>query len=234
MTDELFSHFLTKFEQLKGKEGLHAFNNVSRLLDEIKALHRKNFKGKDFEQSWKPVKGRLLERFIIYAIKSELEVLGLKVITQKEVESAQLSEELEEVRGNVLVHYPQGHSLVPDADIIIYDPNDKKVIAIISAKVTLRERIAQTAYWKLKLADGHKTKTIKAFFVTPDEDEVLISKLSKIPEDNSSNRSRIIVEFDTDGAYVLRSIEESEKVKGFSKLITDIKRIINEKRNNTN
>ena len=231
VTESLLKELIDRFENLKQKQGVTAFSKLSELLDYVKEKHRKNFKGKDFEQSWKPVKGRLLERFIMYAIKSEVEALGLKAIMQKDIESEKLTEELEQVRTNVLVHYGEGHSLVPDADIIIYDPSDRTVLAIISSKVTLRERIAQTAYWKLKLANGHRTKNIRAFFVTPDEDEVLVSRLPTLPDGAKGYRSRIIVEFDTDGAYVLRSIEESHKVKSFSKLVEDLKRIINEKRN---
>ncbi|MCX7997984.1 MAG: BsaWI family type II restriction enzyme [Leptospiraceae bacterium] len=41
---------------------------------------------------------------------------------------------------------------------------------MISSKVTLRERIAQTAYWKLKLSSDKVTKHIKVCFITLDED----------------------------------------------------------------
>ena len=62
---------------------------------------------------------------------------------------------------------------MPDLDIIIYEPKTYKVIAAISSKVTLRERIAQTGYWKIKLSKDEVTKNIKVFFITPDEDRTL-------------------------------------------------------------
>jgi len=46
-------------------------------------------------------------------------------------------------------------------------------LVVISSKVTLRERIAQTGYWKLKLLKDEATKHIKVYFITPDEDGTL-------------------------------------------------------------
>ena len=95
-------------------------------------------------------------------------------------------------------------------NIIIYDPRTLKVIAVISSKITLRERIAQTGYWKLKLMQDEVTKHIKVFFITPDEDRTL---KTKIP----AKKGRAIVEVDTDGSYVMseEKVEESDKVKMF-------------------
>ena len=109
-------------------------------------------------------------------------------------------------------------------DIIIYDPKTSKVIAVLSSKVTLRERIAQTGYWKIKLSSDQATKHIKVYFVTPDEDGTLTIK-------KPAKKGRAIVEVDTDGSYVLSEtkIEESNKVKMFDKFIEDLKVLINGK-----
>jgi type II restriction enzyme len=50
-------------------------------------------------------------------------------------------------------------------DIIIFDPADSSVLAVVSVKVTLRERIAQTGYWKVKLSNAPVTKDIKVYFI---------------------------------------------------------------------
>ena len=99
-------------------------------------------------------------------------------------------------------------------------------MAVISIKVTLRERIAQTRYWKLKLSAAPVTKDIKVYFITPDEDETLSIK-------KPTKTARAIVENDIDGSYVTReiNIEESDHVKKFDKFISDIK-IISEARRN--
>ena len=108
----------------------------------------------------------------------------------------------------------------PDADIILYKTNPVLALAVISSKASLRERIAQTGYWRFKLQNQEKTKHVKTFFVTLDEDGHLTSK--------SSNKPRAIVESDTDGSYVLSetNIEESEKVKMFDKFIDDIRKLL--------
>jgi len=99
---------------------------------------------------------------------------------------------------------------LPDVDIIIYNPANSQVLAVVSVKVTLRERVAQTGYWKLKLASAPVTKDIKVYFITPDEDGTLV-------KNKPAKKGRAIVEIDTDGGYVMSEdkIEESNHVKTF-------------------
>ena len=105
--------------------------------------------------------------------------------------------------------------------IIIYNPKSSKVIATLSSKVTLRERIAQTGYWKIKLLSDQATNHVKVYFITPDEDGTLTTK-------KPTKKGRAIVEVDTDGGYVLSEtkIEESDKVKMFDKFIQDLKKLL--------
>ena len=114
---------------------------------------------------------------------------------------------------------------MPDVDIIIYSPKNCEFIAVISSKVTLRERIAQTGYWKIKLSQDKVTKNIKVFFITPDEDKTLSKRIP-------AKKGRAIVEIDTDGSYIMteEEIEESDKVKKFDKFIDDLKRLIYERK----
>lgn len=128
------------------------------------------------------------------------------------------------IKRNLLVDYNEFGSHLPDVDIIIYNPKDCRVIAAISSKVTLRERIAQTGYWKIKLSQDKITKHIKVFFITPDEDKTLSIK-------KPAKKGRAIVEIDTDGSYVMseEDIEESNKVKSFDKFISDLKGFVYEK-----
>lgn len=107
-------------------------------------------------------------------------------------------------------------------DIIIYEPKSYNIISVISSKVTLRERIAQTGYWKLKLLQDEVTKNVKVYFITPDEDGTLINK-------QPTKKGRAIVEVDTDGSYVMSEskVEESDKVKMFDKFIDDLKKLLN-------
>ena len=202
-------------------------------MKEAKQLHRKDWlksptSNKDHEQSWRAFKGKNLEKLVVHIIKDEVEILGLKIVDGNALErtnSNNLSEELNRVKRNLLIDYGEFGFHLPDVDIIIYEPKTYEVIAVISSKVTLRERIAQTGYWKIKLSQDKITKHIKVFFVTPDEDKTLSVR-------KPAKKGRAIVEIDTDGSYVMseEEIEESNKVKKFDKFLIDLKNLIYVKR----
>jgi len=129
------------------------------------------------------------------------------------------------VKRNLAIDYGEFGLHLPDVDIIIYNPENCKVLAAISSKVTLRERIAQTGYWKLKLSQDRATEHIKVYFITPDEDRTLTQKIP-------AKKGRAIVEVDLDGSYILteEKVEESDKVKLFEHFIDDLKNLLeNEK-----
>lgn len=136
---------------------------------------------------------------------------------------------LDRVKRNLLVDYGQNGMHLPDVDLVIIDPVNGSVIAAVSVKVPLRERIAQTGYWKLKLLKSPTTKDIKMYFVTLDEDGTLTT------QSNPAKKGRAIVEEDTDGSYILSEamIKESERVKMFDKFVSDLK-LIYEERNKKN
>ena len=216
--------YITKKNQL----GADANTRISKLLEEAKEYHKQDWEknptqGGDHEQSWRAFKGKNFEKLIQYIITDEIEALGLKVVNGNTLERRKkLPIYLSKVKRNVLVDYGEFGCHLPDADIVIYQPDTCKVLAIISSKTTLRERIAQPGYWKLKLADDEATKHIKVYLVTPDEDGAL--KKSDVPP----KKARAIVEVDLDGAYVLTEAEiaDSEKVKPFENFIDDLKRIL--------
>jgi len=224
-----FEDLVNLYEEKKKKYGRNVYKHISELLIEAKKLHKKDWENnptpnKDHEQSWRAFKGKNFEKLIMYIIKEEVESLGLKVVDGNKLErtnSKNLSKELSQIKRNLLIDYGEFGAHLPDVDIIIYDPQTLKIIAVISSKITLRERIAQTGYWKLKLMQDEVTKHIKVFFVTPDEDKTLKTKAP-------AKKGRAIVEIDTDGSYVMseEKVEESDKVKMFDKFIEDLKKLI--------
>jgi type II restriction enzyme len=212
------------YETKKEKYGAQAYRHISNVLKEAKEQHKKDFSGNDHEQSWRAFKGKNLEKLIVYIIEDEVKALGLKVVDGNKLERTReenLSEELALVKRNLLIDYGEFGYHLPDVDIIIYKPGTGEIVAVLSSKVTLRERIAQTGYWKMKLQAQELTKHIKVYFVTPDEDGTLTTK-------NPAKKGRAIVEVDTDGSYVLSEtdIEESDKVKMFDKFIDDLKELL--------
>lgn len=212
------------YEKKKKKYGKQAYQYISELLREAKEQHKKDFTGKDHEQSWKSFKGNNLERLVTYIITDEIHRLGLEIVSGHIFERTKvnnLSEQLGKVKRNLLVDFGQFGAHLPDVDIIIFHPKTCKVVAILSSKVTLRERVAQTGYWKLKLAADKVTKHIKVYFVTLDEDGTLTIK-------QPAKKGRAIVEVDLDGSYVLSEteVEESKKVKMFDKFIEDLRKLM--------
>ena len=225
--EDLKNLYLEKRNQL----GSDTYKHISELLREAKKLHKRDWlkhptPSGDHEQSWRAFKGKNLEKLVQYIITEEVEELGLKVVNGNRLErSTSLPRELSQVKRNLAIDYGEFGLHLPDVDIIIYHPQTYKVLIVISSKVTLRERIAQTGYWKLKLLQDEATKHIRVYFVTPDEDGTLTYK--KPPK-----KGRAIVEVDLDGSYILteEEIEESDKVKLFEHFIEDLKKLLkNEK-----
>ena len=165
------------YERMKEEYGVNAYKHISQLLRDAKEIHKQSFlqsdttkrainegRTPDHEQSWRAFKGKNLEKLIMHIIEDEVETLGLKIVegnTLERTNSSNLSKELNSVKRNLLIDYGEFGYHLPDVDLIIYNPSKRKVIAVISSKVTLRERIAQTGYWKIKLSNDEITKHVK-------------------------------------------------------------------------
>ena len=177
-------------------------------------------------ESWRASKGKTFRERIRDVITPSIEKLGLKVILRYDlVKSTTLSEELESVKRHLTVDYGKFHSEIPYIDIVIYDPEDLHVVAVIRCAVNLKNQINKIGYWKLKLQTDEDTSTIKFYLVTADLDGTL--KITDVPQ-----KGRTIVETDLDGTYVLtkEDLQESDKVKLFEHFIDDFKKVIEENR----
>ena len=217
------------YEKKRKTYGTDAYKHTSELFTEAKDLHHKDWKKQptaknDHEQSWRAWKGKNLEKLVLYMLTKEIETLGLKIIEGNKLERTSgqnLPKDLSQVKRNLLVDFGVFGSHLPDVDLVVYEPKKLKILAVISSKVTLRERIAQTGYWKVKLKGDKVTEHIKVYFVTPDEDGTLTVR-------KPAKKGRAIVEVDTDGSYVMspNPVEESTKVKMFDKFIEDLKKLM--------
>lgn len=229
--DDLKNLYLKKREQL----GAKTYKYISKILSEAKEIHKQDWlkhptPNRDHEQSWRAFKGKNLEKLILFMIEVDVKDLGLKVINGNHLERTlpkNLSYEESQVKRRLCIDFGEFGLHLPDVDLIIYNPNTFEVLAVLSSKVTLRERIAQTGYWKLKFLQDKSTEHIKVYFLTPDEDGTLsIRKPTK--------KGRAIVEVDLDGSYVLteENIEEDNKVKLFEHFIDDLKKLLINNKNN--
>jgi len=224
-----FKDLLALYEKKREVYGVETYKHISELLAEAKIIHKKDWSkhptpNHDHEQSWKGFKGNNLERLITYILKDEVAALGLKIINGKKFERTKpenLSFELSSVKRNLLIDYGEFGSHLPDVDCVIYNPKTYKVLAVLSSKVTLRERIAETGYWKIKMSKDPVTKDVRVYFITLDEDGTLTTRIP-------AKKGRAISEVDLDGSYVMseKAVEESPKVKMFDKFIRDLKELL--------
>lgn len=221
-----FEDLKTLYDEMQLAEGDRAYRSVTQLLQRAKEDHRQDFLKRrptgDHEQSWRAFKGKNFEKLIRHIISEPIQSLGLEIVNGDKLErSKRLSQKLDAVKRNIAVNYGEFGLHLPDADIIIFNPVNSRVIAIVSSKTSLRERIAQTGYWKLKLLDSENTEHIKVYLITSDTDGDLTRR-------SPAKKQRAIAEIDFDGTYVLtdENLEESENIKLFEHFLTDFGQLI--------
>jgi len=225
--DTLLTHIKTgKVEPDK------AWGSIHELKDEYIEILGKIYPNKNLEQSWHTFIGRKFQDVIYSIIKGYLRKLksqdpefkNFDVLKENEIKKNDI------IFRKLAVKYGE-YLLLPDTDMAIVkfadlDPWNSEIIAIISCKTSLRERIAQACYWKLKLVSSDVTKNIKVFLATADNDEDFVIKSRRRESFNGKSRDRIISEYELDGVYILRenfSEEwESNRVKRYEKLFEDL------------
>ena len=217
-------------EEIQLTEDKNAYKCVSQVLEKAKVPYMKDFrrrnpdKGADgANQGWRNFKGNCFEKLLRHIITQSVESLALKVVNDNELKKKKLPDQLDAVKRNLVINFGEYGMHLPDADIVVYNPVNYQVIAVISCKTSLRERVTQTGYWKFKFCQDANTKHIRVYLITPDTDNTL-TKIEPF------KKGRAIAEVDLDGTYVLtaESLEESDKVKLFEHFIEDIKQVIGE------
>ncbi len=208
----------------KKKEIDHNF--IKEIFNEIKEKYKreKRKEGKDANQSWNSWSGKALQQLIKFIVEDFIFSLNypLGITDDDALRKRKLSFELDKVRRNIEIFYDR-YSIIPDADIIIFDKSNYKIIAVLSCKASLRERVAQAAYWKLKFQLNDTTKNIFYYLLSTDNDGDFLN----VGDDIS--RDRIIVEYgEIDKAYIFRNIPESGKVRNFSKIFNDFEKLFSE------
>ena len=203
--------FVPLLKELGGKE----FTDIPKLLEVGRERHANKFpyESKDFEQSWRSVKGRGLERVVEYLLERELAFTGLEL------------RPINSLARHLQLDFAQFGHHIPDVDLAVFQPSKDRVIAILSIKSSLRERATQTAFWRLKMHGSANTRDIRVFLLTPNSDDILRS-------DRPPTKQRAVLENDIDGTYIVNppgvSIEEymyprtHSRIKLIGKLVPDL------------
>ena len=218
---------LDKYLIRYGQVEIHKY--FFEMLDETKGIFQKKYNDMN-GQKWRNESGTMLELLVIHFLHKEIMELGYDITTDDEINSCD-SGILEKVGHNIVLKYGK-YFILPDSDIVIYNPRTSEVKAIISCKSSVRERFAQTLYWKVKLSTNERTKNIKMYFITVDKEyNTKKTGFQKPSLDIRGNREptkpRILLEYEMDGVYVTRDMKnETNKVKMFDKFIGDFRRLI--------
>lgn len=205
--------------------------DIDKLFKEIaKPIHEEIFleqnpKG-NLGQSWNNVKGGLLERFAHDIIKSLIQNCEAINITfgnrpDKGSNGTSRNDEQRKARESIKIGLDTERKWSPDADLILYSSKnngeDIRVEAIISCKTSLRERIAQTAFWKHKLASSDTTEHIKNILITLDSDKVFFG--------GKNTKPRAIALSELDAIFVLKPcFDKHDKLKSFDQFTKELKK----------
>lgn len=204
--------------------------DVAQLFEEVaKPIHEAIFSSErpkgNLGQSWNSVKGQLFERFAHYVILSMIRESSAKNLKlaygnktgEEDSDTSRIAEQ-KTARNSIKVDFGDQGKWSPDADLIVYSNyDDIRVEAIISCKTSLRERIAQTAFWRYKLASLENTSHIENFLITLDSDGVFF--------DNKPSKSRAIALNELDAIFVLKpGFDEHPKLKSFDQFTEELKK----------
>lgn len=204
--------------------------DVAQLFEEVaKPIHEAIFTSErpkgNLGQSWNSVKGQLFERFAHYVILSMIRESSAKNLKlaygnktgEEDSDTSRITEQ-KTARNSIKVDFGDQGKWSPDADLIVYSNyDDIRVEAIISCKTSLRERIAQTAFWRYKLASSENTSHIENFLITLDSDGVFF--------DNKPSKSRAIALNELDAIFVLKpGFDEHPKLKSFDQFTEELKK----------
>ncbi len=163
--------------------------------------------------------GRALEKIIEFLLKDFCIKNNVKMTNDKTLRAKRINGELDRVKRALWVHFGE-YSVLPDGDIILYQTDSIKILAVLSVKNSFRERFTETPYWKLKLLQSPITSHIKVFMITPDNDEEISFK-------DKPKKARIVMEHELDGIYLAKShFDQSPKIKGIENLLEDLKRLL--------
>jgi hypothetical protein len=167
-----------RYRQLR-EEGNSPTQAWAQLKEEYFTQCRQEKPQKDLEQSWKSVSGGAFEEIVLQEFAAQLGGLrNLKAERWKDIPK-ELKEPLSEklwVRGEI---YPV--TAESNVDFVAYELDDgntpKRIVAVYSCKVSLRERFQQDLFWAERL----RGRGIRFCFITLDNDNTL-TKAAKTGE----------------------------------------------------
>lgn len=203
------------------KHNPKAYENLPVFLEKAEELYvqekqKDGFKG-DMGQSWRSWSGQNFEKLMVHILSKLIDEAGipLELIQGSILKNIQTDETLSRVKRNVVIDYGIQGFHVPETDIVVYDPSNASVKAIISCNATIRERMIKSIFWKFKLRSCPITRHIKEFFITLDEDGTLVS--------DGPNPLKAFALNNLDVAYVLcEDLVEQHNIRRLERITDDL------------
>jgi type II restriction enzyme len=150
---------------MEWKAVLENFENISETYIRKKVQSKSEYK-RNYDQAWKSCKGKLYERVVYEYIKEILKKNNISYISVK------MEEELgESEKKSVQIH--NWDTIMPDTDLVL--EKDSRILAILSCKTSLRERLTETAFWSYMLSKS-SGNSVKIVFITTNKDDELQHK----------------------------------------------------------
>lgn len=192
MKKKLSNHIVEEFLDLRSRGS--SFSEVWGILRD------------KYKTRWRSASGVAFEKIIEKWLNSTgLHRVGLRVVRGSELpELAKKYITISSKRKCLqqIVH------LAPDRDLPVLN-GENRVVAVLSLKTSLRERLQETIFWKLLLPQ------IPFVLVTPDMDKELGT--CKKPR-----KARVLAECFLDGVYVIGDVNECPLVKKIEELPRDL------------
>jgi type II restriction enzyme len=172
-SEEIFKMIMKLYDDHVMSSGLSFCQAIEHFEDiSERSIRPRSGTGRSADQMWRSCKGSLYE----YAV--------CKALNEILINDPFLLKKIDVIHGSKLKFHPvlkdqivirNWSDILPDVDFVIINKVINKVMAIVSCKTSLRERLTETAFWKGEL----KQRGIEVIFITTDKDGEITSDVNR-------------------------------------------------------
>jgi len=154
-------------------ESIKDFNSIAE--DELRSILKKFYSNqRSRDQAWRTCKGSIYEYAVYKCIHG---VINSNEDLKEKVEAIMGDEASEDHKKQIVIN--NWSDIFPDVDILIINKNTGMIMAILSCKTSLRERLTETAFWKRELENKQDLSSMKLVFITTDKDRELRTETNR-------------------------------------------------------
>jgi type II restriction enzyme len=170
---ELYDEYVRKSKK-KFLEAIEEFEDITEkgIRSEFSEILKKSGEKtqRSIDQAWRSCKGSLYEYAICRALD---EILTGDVSLAQKIDIIHGSKLNMDIKDQLTIR--NWSDILPDVDFAIINKSCGMVVAVLSCKTSLRERLTETAFWSREL----KPKGIDIIFITIDKDEEITMETNR-------------------------------------------------------